>query len=180
MELASLSGHTMPGANNALNWVALIYCLALNWVSLIYYFALIILIYYSRKIGYTNWNIKVGIEIYFCMPHACIQSTEKMAVHVPIEVWRSLGDVAIVWLTKLFNHIFQSNKSNKMPEEWRKSILLPIFKNKGNIQNCTNYQIIKLMSHTMKLWERVIEHRLRRVTNVTKNQTIFMPGRLTT
>jgi hypothetical protein len=25
---------------------------------------------------------------------------------LPIEVLRSLGDVAIVWLTKLFNHIF--------------------------------------------------------------------------
>jgi hypothetical protein len=29
---------------------------------------------------------------------------------IPIEVWRSLGDVAIVWLIKLFNLIFRSNK----------------------------------------------------------------------
>jgi hypothetical protein len=29
---------------------------------------------------------------------------------IPIEVWRSLGDIAIVWLTKLFNLIFRSNK----------------------------------------------------------------------
>jgi hypothetical protein len=29
---------------------------------------------------------------------------------LPIEVWRSLGDIAIVWLTKLFNLIFQLNK----------------------------------------------------------------------
>ena len=36
------------------------------------------------------------------------------------------------------------------------------------------------MSHTMKLWERIIEHHLRRVTNVTKNQFGFMPGRSTT
>jgi hypothetical protein len=33
---------------------------------------------------------------------------------IPIEVCRTLGDVAIVWLTKLFNIIFQSNK---MPDE---------------------------------------------------------------
>jgi len=46
---------------------------------------------------------------------------------IPIEVWRCLGDRAIVWLTKLFNLIF---RSNKMPEEWRRSILVPIFKNK--------------------------------------------------
>ena len=95
---------------------------------------------------------------------------------IPIEVWRCLGDIAIVWLTKLFNLIFWANK---MPEEWRRSILVPIFKNKGDIQSCTNYRGIKLMSHTMKLWERVIEHRLRRMTSVTKNQFGFMPGRST-
>jgi hypothetical protein len=35
------------------------------------------------------------------------------------------------------------------------------------------------MSHTMKLWERIIEHHLREVTNVTKNQFGFMTGRST-
>jgi hypothetical protein len=35
------------------------------------------------------------------------------------------------------------------------------------------------MSHTMKLWERIIEHRLSGVTNVTENQFDFMPGRST-
>ena len=49
---------------------------------------------------------------------------------IPIEVWRCLGDIAIVWLTKLFNHIF---RSNKMPDEWRRSILVPIYKNKEYI-----------------------------------------------
>ena len=73
---------------------------------------------------------------------------------ITIKVWRCLGDIAIVWLTKMFNNIF---RSNKMPEEWRRSILVPIYKNKGDIQSCTNYRRIKLMSHTMKLWERVIE-----------------------
>uniref|UniRef100_A0A8I6YAQ5 Reverse transcriptase domain-containing protein n=1 Tax=Hordeum vulgare subsp. vulgare TaxID=112509 RepID=A0A8I6YAQ5_HORVV len=95
---------------------------------------------------------------------------------IPIEVWRGLGDIAIVWLTKLFNLNF---RSNKMPEEWRRSISVPIFRNKGDAQSCTNYCGIKLMSHTMKLWERVIEHRLRRLTSVTKNQFGFMPGRST-
>jgi hypothetical protein len=49
---------------------------------------------------------------------------------IPIEVWRSFRDVAIVWLTKLFNLIF---RSNKMPDEWRRSILVPIFKNKEDV-----------------------------------------------
>jgi phosphoheptose isomerase len=33
------------------------------------------------------------------------------------------------------------------------------------------------MSHTMKFWERVIEHRLRKLTTVSKNQFEFIPGR---
>jgi hypothetical protein len=66
-----------------------------------------------------------------------------------------------------------------MPDEWRQSILVLIFKNKGCVQSCTNYRGIKLMSHTIKLWERIIEHRLRGVINITKNQFGFMPGRST-
>jgi hypothetical protein len=95
---------------------------------------------------------------------------------IPIEVWMTLGEVVIVLLPKFFNIIFQSNK---MPDEWRQSILVPIFKNKGDVPSCTNYRGIKLMSHTIKLWERIIEHRLRGVTNVTENQFGFMSGRST-
>ena len=53
-----------------------------------------------------------------------------------------------------------------MSNEWRKSTLVPIYKNKGDIQNCENYRGIKLMSHAMKLWERVIEQRLRKEIDV--------------
>jgi hypothetical protein len=64
-----------------------------------------------------------------------------------------------------------------MIDEW--SILVPIFKNKGDIQSCTNYRGIKLMSHTMKLWERVSEHRLREMTYIIMNQFGFMFRRST-
>ncbi|GJX44892.1 retrovirus-related pol polyprotein LINE-1 [Tanacetum coccineum] len=93
---------------------------------------------------------------------------------IPIEAWRSLGDEGIFWLTSLFNKIFTSAK---MPEEWRLSEVIPIFKNKGDAQVCSNYRGIKLLGHTMKLWERVIERRLRRETSVSENQFGFMPGR---
>ena len=56
---------------------------------------------------------------------------------------------------------------------------MPIYKNKGEVQNCINDRDIKLMSHTMKLWERVIEHRLRQETRVSNNQFGFMPGHST-
>ncbi|KAM1231943.1 hypothetical protein ACFX2G_042792 [Malus domestica] len=67
---------------------------------------------------------------------------------IPIEVWKVLGETSITWLTDIFNRIL---KTKKMPNEWRTSTLVPIYKNKGDVQNCMNYRGIKLMSHTMKL-----------------------------
>ena len=67
----------------------------------------------------------------------------------------------------------------KISYEWRKSILIPIYKNNGDIQNCTNYRGIKLMCHTIKLWERVIEQRIRHETTTSDNQFGFMPRRST-
>ncbi|HEX4920193.1 MAG TPA: reverse transcriptase family protein, partial [Candidatus Bathyarchaeia archaeon] len=93
---------------------------------------------------------------------------------IPIEAWRCMGDARISLLTSLFNKIWTSVR---MPEEWRRSEVIPIYKNKGDVQSCNNYRGIKLLSHTMKLWERVIETRLRRVTKVAENQFGFMPGR---
>ena len=68
----------------------------------------------------------------------------------------------------------------RMPEEWRRSVLIPIYKNKGDAQCCGNYRGIKLMSHTMKVWERIIEARLRNRVDIRKQQYGFMPGKETT
>ena len=54
-----------------------------------------------------------------------------------------------------------------------------MFKNKGDAQVCGNYRGIKLLSHIMKLWERVIERRIRQETVIRENQFGFMPGRST-
>ncbi|KAK3573200.1 hypothetical protein QTP86_015121, partial [Hemibagrus guttatus] len=45
---------------------------------------------------------------------------------------------------------------------------------------CSNYRGIKLMSHTMKLWERVVEARLRKVVEICEQQYGFMPRKSTT
>ncbi|KAK3564497.1 hypothetical protein QTP86_022776 [Hemibagrus guttatus] len=96
---------------------------------------------------------------------------------IPVEVWKCLGEAAVEFLTSLFNRVLESEK---MPEEWRRSVLVPIFKNKGDVQSCSNYRGIKLMSHTMKLWERVVEARLRKVVEICEQQYGFMPRKSTT
>ncbi|GJZ61822.1 retrovirus-related pol polyprotein LINE-1 [Tanacetum coccineum] len=96
---------------------------------------------------------------------------------IPIEAWRCLEDEVVKWLTCLFNKIFLGVK---MPDEWRISEVIPIYKNKGDMQACSNYRGIKLLNHTMKLWERVIERRLRREMRVSENEFGFMLGQSTT
>ena len=50
------------------------------------------------------------------------------------------------FLMKQFNMILDREK---MPEKWRKSILMPMFKHKGDVQGYSNYKGIKLMGHTI-------------------------------
>ncbi|XP_075087757.1 uncharacterized protein LOC142169750 [Nicotiana tabacum] len=54
-----------------------------------------------------------------------------------------------------------------------------VVKNKGDIQNCNNYWGIKLLSHTMKVLERVVEQRVRTCVSISENQFEFMPERST-
>ncbi|KAG7470479.1 hypothetical protein JOB18_047048 [Solea senegalensis] len=96
---------------------------------------------------------------------------------IPVEVWKCLGEEAVEFLVRLFNRILESEG---MPEEWRRSVMVPIFNNKGDVQNCSNNRGIKLMSHTMKLWERVAETRLRAEVSICEQQYGFMPRKSAT
>ncbi|XP_074327960.1 uncharacterized protein LOC141665877 [Apium graveolens] len=95
---------------------------------------------------------------------------------IPIEVWLCLGEEGEQWLTRLFDSIL---RTSDIPQEWRLSMVVPIYKNKGDAQDCSNYRGIKLLSHTKKLLERVIETRLRSKVEVSENQFGFMSGRST-
>ena len=44
-----------------------------------------------------------------------------------------------------------------MPVEWALSIVVPIFKGKGDIRNCSCYRAVKLPEHGMMMVERVLE-----------------------
>ena len=94
-----------------------------------------------------------------------------------VEVWKCMEKMGIKFLTRLFNRLLMGER---MPEEWRRSVLIAIYKNKGNAQCCGNYRGIKLMSQTIKVWERIIETRLRDRVEISKQQYGFMPGKGTT
>ena len=49
-----------------------------------------------------------------------------------------------------------------------------------DVKECGNYRGIKLMNHTIKLWERAIDSRIRIEVIIAEQQFGFMPGRSTT
>ena len=93
---------------------------------------------------------------------------------LPVEIWKCMEEMGIKFLTRLFNRLLVAKR---MPEEWKKSVLISIYKNKEDAQGCRNYRGIKLMSHTMKVWERIIEARLKDRVVISKQQYVFMPGK---
>ena len=64
-----------------------------------------------------------------------------------------------------------------MPAEWALCIVVPIFKGKGDISNCSCYRAMKLLEHGMNLVERVLENRLRRIVSVDEIQFGILPDR---
>jgi len=59
---------------------------------------------------------------------------------------------------------------------WSKSYVIPIFKEKEDVQECGHYRGIQLM----KIWKKIIDLRrllIRSDTSVSKNQFGFMPGK---
>ena len=85
------------------------------------------------------------------------------ADEIPSEAWTYMGNFGIKMLCKLFNCIMNTEQ---IPSAWRQSILIPIFKGKCDIQECKNNRGIKLLSHTFKIWERVVDRRIRQCTNI--------------
>ena len=47
---------------------------------------------------------------------------------LPVEGWKCMGEIEIKFLTRLFNKLLVGER---MPEKWRRSVLISIYKNKG-------------------------------------------------
>ncbi|KAK6764327.1 hypothetical protein RB195_024594 [Necator americanus] len=90
---------------------------------------------------------------------------------IPADDWKLLGDRGSVWFTTLFNKIVSEGRT---PDVWQTSVTVPVWKGKGDIVDCTSHRPIRLLCHTMKVFERVLEARLRKIVSVSLNQCDFV------
>ena len=96
---------------------------------------------------------------------------------IPVDVWKLLGQRGAEILSALFNKIADDHD---IPASWQSSVTVPIYKGKGDISDCSNYRPIRLLCHGMKIFERVIDARLRSMVEITPNQCGFVKGKSTT
>ena len=75
---------------------------------------------------------------------------------IPVELFQILKDDALKVLHSICQQIW---KTQQWPQDWKRSVFIPIPK-KGNARECSNYCTIILISHTSKLMLKILQARL--------------------
>ena len=75
---------------------------------------------------------------------------------IPVELIQILKDDAIKVLHSTCQQIW---KTQHWPQDWKRSVSIPISK-KGNVKQCSNYCTIALISHASKVMLKILKHRL--------------------
>ena len=80
---------------------------------------------------------------------------------IPAELFQILKDDAVKVLHSVCQ---QSWKTQQWPQDWKRSVFIPIPK-KGNAKECSNYHTIALISHASKVMLKILHARLQQCMN---------------
>ena len=80
---------------------------------------------------------------------------------IPAELFQILKDDAVKVLHAICQQIW---KTQLWPQDWKKSVFIPIPK-KGNTKECSNYRTIALITHASKVMLKILQARLQQYMN---------------
>ena len=80
---------------------------------------------------------------------------------IPVELFQILKDDAVKVLCSICQQIW---KTQHWPQDWRRSVFIPIPK-KSNDKECSNYGTIALISHARKVMPQILQTRLQQLVN---------------
>ena len=80
---------------------------------------------------------------------------------IPVELFQIWKDDAVKVLHSICQQIW---KTQQWPQDWKRSVFLPIPK-KGNAKECSNYRTIALISHASKVILKILQARLQQYVN---------------
>ena len=78
-----------------------------------------------------------------------------------MELFQILKDDAVKVLHSICQQIW---KTQQWPQDWKRSIFIPIPK-KSNAKECSNHHTITLISHTSKVMLKILQIRLQQYVN---------------
>ena len=90
---------------------------------------------------------------------------------------KAAGDAGSIWATDVCNTVV---KEGKITQDWCKSWMANICKGKGDALEWGSYRGIKLLEHVIKILERIIEGRVKKIVKIDDMQFGFMAGKGTT
>ena len=74
---------------------------------------------------------------------------------IPVELFQILKDDAVKVLHSICQQIW---KTQQGPQDWKRSILIPVPK-KGNAKECSNYRTIALIARASKVMLKILQTR---------------------
>ena len=94
---------------------------------------------------------------------------------IPVELFQILKDDAVKVLHSICQQIW---KTQQWPQDWKRSVFIPIPKN-GNTKECSNYHTIAVISHASKVMFKILQARLQQYVNheLPDVQPSFRKGR---
>lgn len=97
---------------------------------------------------------------------------------IAIELIKEGGEDLKKKIVEFFNKCWMEGV---VPGRWGRVIVLPIYKGKGDTGDCGNYRGIALLDHIAKVYERILERRLRGVIEIQlgEEQYGYRKGRST-
>jgi hypothetical protein len=126
--------------------------------------------YFSQLLNVSNVSDVRQIEAH--MPEPLVLGPSRLEVEIdipklkkykspgsdqiPAELFQDGGEILLSAIQKLINSV--SNKE-ELPDQWKKSIIVPIHK-KGDKTNCNNYRGISLLSTSYKMLSNILLSRL--------------------
>ena len=75
---------------------------------------------------------------------------------IAVELFQTLKDDAVKVLHSICLQIW---KTQPWPQDWKKSVFIPIPK-KGNAKECSNYHLIAFITHASKVMHKILQARL--------------------
>lgn len=96
---------------------------------------------------------------------------------ITAEMFKNMGILGKETLRQIYNKVWNEEK---VPSDWTLGVILPIHK-KGDRKECNNYRGITILSTAVKVFEQIIERKLRSITeaSLSNSQSGFRKGRST-